>query len=106
MALTTGFLLTRHWRDTPTGICLDFWVASEQGPVHVSIPNQQAIFFIRTADSDSVAALLKRIGAISIKPLNLQSFRFELMSGVYFDSQQMLYRARDLLKQRNRACYG
>jgi DNA polymerase-2 len=105
MALTTGFLLTRHWRDTPTGICLDFWVASEQGPVHVSIPNQQAIFFIRTADSDSVAALLKRIGAISIKPLNLQSFRFELMSGVYFDSQQKLYRARDLLKQHNLACY-
>ena len=105
MALTTGFLLTRHWRDTPTGICLDFWVASEQGPVHVSIPNQQAIFFIRTVDSDSVAALLKRIGAISIKPLNLQSFRFELMSGVYFDSQQKLYRARDLLKQHNLACY-
>ncbi len=105
MALTTGFLLTRHWRDTPSGICLDFWVASEQGPVHVSIPNQQAIFFIRTADSDSVAALLKRIGAISIKPLNLQSFRFELMSGVYFDSQQKLYRARDLLKQHNLACY-
>ena len=105
MALTTGFLLTRHWRDTPTGICLDFWVASEQGPVHVSIPNQQAIFFIRTVDSDPVAALLKRIGAISIKPLNLQSFRFELMSGVYFDSQQKLYRARDLLKQHNLACY-
>jgi DNA polymerase-2 len=105
MALTSGFLLTRHWRDTPTGICLDFWVASEQGPVHVSILNQKAIVFIRTADSDQVATLLKRIGAISIKPLELQSFRFEPMSGVYFESQQKLYRARDLLKQNGLPCY-
>jgi DNA polymerase-2 len=105
MALTSGFLLTRHWNDTPTGIRLDFWLVSEHGPVHVSIPNQQAIFFIRTADSDQIATLLKRIGVMSIKPLELQSFRFEPMSGVYFDSQQKLYRARDLLKQNNLSCY-
>jgi DNA polymerase-2 len=105
VALTSGFLLTRHWRDTPTGVCLDLWFVSEQGPVHISIPNQKVIFFIRTADSDSVATLLQKIGAISIKPLDLQSFRFESMSGVYFDSQQKLYRARDLLKKNNLSCY-
>jgi DNA polymerase-2 len=105
MALTPGFLLTRNWRDTPTGICLDFWLVSEQGPIHVSIPNQKTIFFIRTADSDQIATLLKVIRGMSIKPLNLQSFRYEPMSGVYFDSQQKLYRARDLLKQNNLSCY-
>jgi DNA polymerase-2 len=105
MALKLGFLLTRHWRDTPTGVCLDFWLVSEQGPIHVSIPNQKAIFFIRSVDSEPVAELLKKIGVMSIKPLALQSFRFESMSGVYFDSQQKLYRARDLLKKNNLSCY-
>jgi DNA polymerase-2 len=105
MALTSGFLLTRHWNDTPTGIRLDFWLVSEHGPIHVSIPNQKAIFFIRTEDSDQIATLLKTMGLMSIKPLDLQSFRFEPMSGVYFDSQQKLYRARDLLKQNNLSCY-
>jgi DNA polymerase-2 len=105
MALTPSFLLTRQWRDTPKGICLDFWLTSEKGPIHVSIPNQKVIFFIRTADSHQVAIILKNIGAVSIKPLDLKSFRFELMSGVYFDSQQKLYRARDLLKQNDLPCY-
>ena len=41
-----GFLLTRHWRDTPGGLCLEFWWASEQGPVCVEVPNQEVVFFI------------------------------------------------------------
>ena len=105
MALTASFLLTRQWRDTPTGICLDFWLVSKKGPIHVSIPNQKAIFFIRTTDCDQVATALKRIGSMVIKPLDLKSFRFESMSGVYFDSQQKLYQARELLKHQNIPCY-
>jgi DNA polymerase-2 len=105
MALTASFLLTRQWRDTPTGICLDFWLVSKKGPIHVSIPNQKAIFFIRTTDCDQVATALKRIGSMVIKPLALKSFRFESMSGVYFDSQQKLYQARELLKHQNIPCY-
>jgi len=105
MALTASFLLTRQWRDTPAGICLDFWLVSKKGPIHVSIPNQKAVFFIRTTDSDQVVKALKGIGAVAIKPLDLKSFRFEPMSGVYFDSQQKLYQARDLLKHQNLSCY-
>lgn len=105
MAITTGFLLTRHWRDTPTGISLDFWLCGKQGAIHVSIANQKAIFFIRTDDSDRVATRLKNSGPVSIKSLDLQSFQFESMSAVYFNSQQQLYRARDLLRQINVPCY-
>lgn len=33
-----GFLLTRHWRDTPHGIELTFWLATDNGPVQLRVP--------------------------------------------------------------------
>jgi DNA polymerase-2 len=105
VALTPGFLITRHWQDSAAGIRLDFWLSSDQGPIQVVITGQKAIFFIRAIDSEAAASLLKRLGSIVIKPLELQSFKFEPLCGLYFDSQQTLYRARDLLKQNNIPCY-
>ncbi|WP_336886716.1 hypothetical protein, partial [Pseudomonas carnis] len=32
MDLQQGFVLTRHWRDTPTGTEVSFWLATDQGP--------------------------------------------------------------------------
>ena len=99
-----GFLLTRQWQDTPQGIRLDFWLCTEQGPLQVSIRRQQAIFFILRADAERAASLLKS-SAASIKPLDLQTFKFDAVSGVYFDAQAHLYRARDLLTQHGIPCY-
>ncbi|WP_431768705.1 hypothetical protein, partial [Serratia marcescens] len=31
-ALQQGFLLTRHWRDTPAGTEVEFWLATDAGP--------------------------------------------------------------------------
>jgi len=42
---------------------------------------------------------------VSIKPLELKTFKFDAVSGVYFESQRQLYRARDLLSQHQLACY-
>ncbi|TDJ27851.1 MAG: DNA polymerase II [Gammaproteobacteria bacterium] len=102
--MTPGFLLTRQWQDTPQGIRLDFWLCTEQGPLQVSIRRQQAIFFILRADAERAASLLKSSTA-SIKPLELQTFKFDAVSGVYFDAQAQLYRARDLLTQHGIPCY-
>ncbi|WP_338417354.1 hypothetical protein, partial [Enterobacter ludwigii] len=35
-----GFLLTRHWRDTPQGTEVAFWLATDNGPLHVTLPPQ------------------------------------------------------------------
>lgn len=105
MALTLGFLLTRQWRDTALGICLEFWLSTDKGPLRLSISGQKGVFFILTKDGERATALLRNIGSASIKPLALQSFDFEPMSAVYFESQQLLYRARDLLRKNNLACY-
>ncbi len=33
-----GFLLTRHWRDTPSGTEVEFWLATDNGPLQVTLP--------------------------------------------------------------------
>ena len=103
--MTPGFLLTRQWQDEQDGIRLDFWLTTDQGPLQVSIHRQQAIFFIRQVDEKTVAELMASSPGVSIKPLQLQTFAGDPVCGVYFDSQQQLYRARDRLTQAGIPCY-
>ena len=100
-----GFLLTRHWQDTRQGVRLEFWLSTASGPLQIFLHAQQSIFFIRQSDADQIAALMQGWNGVSIKPLDLKTFKFDRVSGVYFDSQQTLYRARDLLAQHQIPCY-
>ncbi|MFL6607361.1 MAG: hypothetical protein ACJ8HF_03910, partial [Pseudomonas sp.] len=40
MNLQQGFVLTRHWRDTPAGTEVEFWLATDAGPRRVRLPVQ------------------------------------------------------------------
>ncbi len=84
---------------------LDFWLTAAQGPLKVSIHQQQALFFIRQDDAQTVDTLIGRARGVSIKPLQLKTFDEQPVSGVYFASQQQLYRSRDRLAQNGIACY-
>ena len=103
--MTPGFLLTRQWQDTPKGIRLDFWISTEKGPLEISIHQQQSIFFVDQKDAVAVETLLQSSGSGEVKPLELKKFDGSVVAGVYFKSQQQLYRARDLLRQHSIACY-
>jgi DNA polymerase-2 len=103
--VTPGFLLTRQWVDDHDGVRLDFWLSTAAGPMAVSIHRQQALFFIREFDVAAATQLLGKSRGVSIKALQLRSFSGDPVSGVYFDSQQQLYRARDRLTQQGIACY-
>jgi len=103
--MTPGFLLTRHWQDTRQGVRLEFWLSTASGPLQVFLHGQQPIFFIHQSHASQVAQLMHDWSGVSIKPLALKTFKFEAVSGVYFDSQQALYRARDLLAQHQVPCY-
>lgn len=94
-----AFLLTRQWRDKPTGIELELWLSSDQGPVSVVIQEQQAVFFIHQEDVEKLQQLLPHNHFPEVKNLQLKSFYNKPVAGVYFTSQQVLYRARDCLKQ-------
>lgn len=103
--MTPGFLLTRQWQDTPQGVRLDLWLSTEQGPLAVSVHQQQPIFFIREGDASRAESVLQDLAGVTIKALELKTFNQEKVFGVYFKSQQQLYRARDLLANHALACY-
>ena len=103
--MTPAFLLTRQWFDEQDGVRLDFWLTTAQGPLMVSIHQQQALFFIRQADAQTADTLVGKVGGVSIKPLQLKTFDEQTVSAVYFGSQQQLYRSRDKLLQNGIACY-
>lgn len=99
-----AFLLTRQSFDTPNGVQLEFWFKTDNGPLKVVIAQQQVLFFIRQADMDAASDCLKRFPGSEIKSLDLKNFEDEPMTGVYFNSQQSLYRARDLLTENGVNC--
>ncbi len=102
---TPAFLLTRQWADTPQGVRLDLWLATPEGALEIAIERQQVLFFIRQADAPKAAQLLGAQAAASIRELELRTFREEPVAGVYFSSQQQLYRARDRLTQNGVGCF-
>ncbi len=91
--------------DTDQGIQLEFWLSSAEGPIHVIVEKQQALFFIKQCDISRAERLLTHIANLKIKKLQLKSFEFEWLAGIYFQSQQQLYRVRDILQKNGVACY-
>ncbi len=100
-----AFLLTRDWRDTPGGICLYFWLATEAGPRQLRIENQSAVCFVRASEVEQARQVLANVAGAEIKALELQTFDGDSVYGVYCRSQQALYRCRDQLTQHGVACY-
>ena len=71
MNVQQGFVLTRHWHDTPQGTCVEFWLATDQGPRQVRLAPQASIAFIASEDADRTRALLANETAVELKPLDL-----------------------------------
>ena len=99
-----AFLLTRQSFDTRNGVQLEFWFQTESGPLKVVITQQQALFFIRQEDIAQARELISNPSAFEIKELDLKNFESEPMAGVYFNSQQQFYRARDTFQKNGIRC--
>ena len=90
-----GFILTRHWHDTPAGIQIDVWLATDSGPVLVSLPPQQAVAFIPAQQQARAEALLNAEPPssrkkASLRPLALQDFHHQPLSGLYCSHYRQL----------------
>ena len=83
MDLQQGFVLTRHWRDTPAGTEVSFWLATDQGPRLVRLPVQTSVMFIPEAHRKPLDWLLKGEREIELRPLELLDFHHRKVLGLY-----------------------
>ncbi len=83
MDLQQGFVLTRHWRDTPAGTEVSFWLATDQGPRFVRLPVQTSVMFIPEDHRKHLDWLLKGERDIELRPLQLCDFHHRPVLGLY-----------------------
>lgn len=64
-----GFLLSRHWRDTPAGVEIELWVATDDGPQCLRLPPQTAVAFVPQAQAERVQALIANEPGMELRAL-------------------------------------
>ena len=94
-----GFILTRHWRDTPQGTEVSFWLATDDGPLQVTLAPQESVAFIPVSQVPRVASLLRNENGYRLTPLQLQDFHRQPVSGLYCRSHRQLMRLEKLLRE-------
>ncbi len=93
-----GFVLTRHWRDTPQGTEVTFWLATDNGPLCVTLPAQESVAFIPQAQRSRVESALAG-ETYRLEPLSLRDFHQQPVSGLYFRQHRQLMRCEKLLRE-------
>jgi len=92
-----GFLLTRQWRDSSSGIALDLWFATEQGPRWVQVNGQESVMFLARDDAETAKSLLGSTKGWRQTPVALKTFRNQDVNAFYFRSQRQAREFRDRL---------
>ncbi|WP_277311765.1 3'-5' exonuclease, partial [Pseudomonas viridiflava] len=101
MDLQQGFILSRHWQDTPAGTEVDFWLATDDGPRHIRLPSQPSVAFIPAEQQERARALLRAERGVELRPLQLSDFRHRPVLGVYCQQHRQLMNIEKLLRKGN-----
>lgn len=94
-----GFILTRHWRDTPSGIEIEYWLATDSGPQRIRLPLQQAVAFVPAIYNARVTALLSNERGWSLRPLAMQDFSCQPVEGLYCHQYRQIQRIEKILTE-------
>ncbi|MET1077855.1 MAG: 3'-5' exonuclease, partial [Pseudomonas sp.] len=90
MELQQGFVLTRHWRDTPAGTEVEFWLATDQGPRRLRLPLQPSVAFIPVEQRDWAEPVLRGERKVELRPLALRDFEQRPVLGLYCQQHRQL----------------
>lgn len=85
-----GFILSRHWRDTPEGTQVEFWLATDNGPRHIRLPVQPSVAFIPAEQRARAEAVLRSESGVELRELSLCDFRHRPVLGVYCQQHRQL----------------
>jgi DNA polymerase-2 len=86
----TGFILTRHWRDTPSGTEIDFWLATDAGPRKVRLTAQTSVAFAEASLRTAIEAQIAPDAGIELRELQLKTFQQQPVVGVYASRYKQL----------------
>lgn len=100
-----GFLLTRHWRDTPSGTEVVLWLATDTGPQRVVLPVQESVAFIPQEALPQAEALLKQERHYRLVPLELKDFRRRPVAALYCRQYRQLLKLEKLLREQGVMVY-
>ncbi|WP_103735415.1 DNA polymerase II [Pseudomonas sp. GZJR-8] len=90
MDLQQGFVLTRHWRDTPLGTEVSFWLATDHGPRSIRLPVQTSVMFIPEVHRKPLDWLLKGERDLELRALQLCDFHHRPVLGLYARQHRQL----------------
>jgi DNA polymerase-2 len=97
--MTRGFLLTRQWRERDEQQDLVFWIATGNGPVKLTFPDEESVFFVPTNSLGGVKNIVGNNVRWRAAPVSLKDFAHEDVTACYFASQKGLNIARSRLEQ-------
>lgn len=98
MELQQGFVLTRHWHDTPDGTCVELWLATDQGPRQLRLAPQVSVAFIPQAQEAHARVLLGNEPGVELRPLQLQDFDHRPVLGLYCRQHRQLMQLEQRLR--------
>nr|WP_215729374.1 DNA polymerase II [Pseudomonas sp. P42] len=84
--------MTRHWRDTPAGTEVEFWLATDAGPRRVRLPHQPSVAFIPAEQREAAERLLHDEKNVELRPLALLDFEHRPVLGLYCQQHGQLMR--------------
>ncbi|NDJ58957.1 DNA polymerase II [Enterobacteriaceae bacterium 4M9] len=93
-----GFLLTRHWRDSPQGTEVEFWLATDAGPLRVTLAPQESVAFIPQTQQAQAERLLADERDWRLTPLALTDFSRQPVCGLYTRQHRSLMRIEKKLR--------
>jgi len=88
--LQQGFILTRHWRETPVGTEVSFWLATDNGPRRVCVPYRHSVAFFAQERRAFVESVLRQEPDVELRPLDLHDFHHRPVMGLYCRSHRRL----------------
>ena len=94
-----GFILSRHWRDTPAGTEVEFWLATDNGPRHIRLPVQPSVAFIPAEHRVRAEAVLRSESGVELRALELCDFRHRPVLGVYCQQHRQLMNLEKALRK-------
>lgn len=89
---TTGFLLTRHWRDNGATTDVILWLATDNGPMRLVLPEQESVAFFPAEFQQQVQQILLTTSDYRLSPVSLKDFYHRPVVALYCRQYHQLRR--------------